>query len=1800
MSVPLSPGDKPFVGTLRCSRSHRRLLATAARLTTRATLAGLATVAVLAALPADAGPNGGTVVGGSAAIQGQGTSSVTVNQSSQNAIINWATFNLGQGETTTFNQPNSTAVVLNRVIGGQGPSFLDGTLTANGRVFIINGDGILFGSHSSISTAGFLATTNDIRNDDFMAGKYNFNIPGLPNASIVNLGHITATSGGFAALVAPGVRNSGTISAKLGTVSLAAGNAFTLDFYGDQLITLAVNDQIAAAVKDVQTGETLKSLVSNTGKLKANGGRVELTATAARAVVDSVINNTGVIEANSIGTHNGMIVLSAATGASKGAGAPAQTVKLAGKISAAGKDKGTTGGTVVVTGENIVLTGATIDASGDAGGGKVLIGGDTGGGHLSGAAASIELAKLESFLIPTATTVSVDGASVINASATGSGNAGKVVVWSEQNTSFAGTILAQGGAGGGNGGFVETSSPGALNFTGGRVNTLAPMGTTGTWLLDPTDLTIDATAASTISNDLQTTSVILQTFASGPPSGPPGTTGNTGSGAGDINVEAPISWSSNSTLTLSAYHDIFFNNTVGSQVTLITNTGAGNLVLRADNTGTGSGIIHFEWSAHPIEIDFSGSTGTMSFYYNPIANPDCSSCTKYENPFNFSTNVNSAPGQLTSYMLVNNAADLQGIGHNNFTLSQTYALGKSFSASPDDGFSGFASGTMFSGLIDGNGGLGVNSTISNLTLSLPHGSDSYGLFPFIGSNGVVRNLNLSNVAITAGADIQFIGALTGNNSGTISNVAVLSGSVTGGSFMGIGAGGLVGQNNPGGLITGSSANVTVSVGDSTTQSEINSAGGLVASNLATIIGSTGLGNVSGGADSFVGGLVGQNGLSGGGGTGTISSSFASGNVSISGLSSSVGGLVGQQAQGSTITNSQAIGSVTSTATVPQQQGQQSAFTDAGGLVGTNSGTIAGTTTPTATSTCAQGAAFSCATGAVSVGSHGGGGGLVGGNQGTIVNALATGAVTGAAGAGTQGANGGGTHLGGLTASNSGLIQSAIATGNVGTLGVAGLNVGGLVSDNSGTIKFSLAIGNVSAGDNSLAGGLTADNSPGGCNGCGGGDGQNNNALILSSTAGGNVTVGADSLAGGLTGLINGIVTLSTASGNVTGGANSSLGGLVGLVAAGGGGSTAGLVSQSSASGAVTSTGANSSVGGLVAVNGGTISASLASGSVTGTSDSALGGFAGINLGLIQNSSTSSSVTGSGSHDAAGGFAGIDFGLIDPSTSSGNVSAGPNSSVGGFVGALAAFSNFSAGSLSGSSFPIGTVSSDSSGTGSASGGPGSMVGSQVGQSYPTNGLSGLALFGGAGCNDSACVFLSTGILYDPFPPPPPPVTPTTTQQPPPPQQQVIDNLTGNFTLVSLPPPVNVLAYPPPPTPAPPNVGVPRLIAVPPPGETRYIKDEVVLQVDCDTPQAAIDAVARALRLTVAASQCLMQTHQNLLRMHINGGQTVADVIRALARFQIIAVAQANFIYHTMQDQVEDPGLAGRTQEEGDAAQYALGKLGLIDLHKEVKGNNISIAVIDSQIDFKHPDLDGVFADQYDAVGGPAEKPHPHGTGMAGAIAAHHKLMGIAPSARIYAIHAFSSNAASADSTTYNILKGLDWATTKGVRIINMSFAGPRDPSMERALKLAHDKGIVLIAAAGNAGPKSPPLFPGADPNVIAVTATDANDKIFSGANRGRYIAVAAPGVDILVPAPDDTYQLTTGTSVSSAEVSGIVALLLERNPSLTPEQVRKILEVSAKHPGTKERDDDFGSGLVDPSKAMQDAAELKPVGQPTRR
>ncbi|HEY4775219.1 MAG TPA: S8 family serine peptidase, partial [Xanthobacteraceae bacterium] len=182
-------------------------------------------------------------------------------------------------------------------------------------------------------------------------------------------------------------------------------------------------------------------------------------------------------------------------------------------------------------------------------------------------------------------------------------------------------------------------------------------------------------------------------------------------------------------------------------------------------------------------------------------------------------------------------------------------------------------------------------------------------------------------------------------------------------------------------------------------------------------------------------------------------------------------------------------------------------------------------------------------------------------------------------------------------------------------------------------------------------------------------------------------------------------------------------------------------------------------------------------------------------------------------------------------------------------------------------------------------------------------------------------------------------------------------------------------------------------------------------------------------------------------------------------------------------------------------------------------------------------------------------------------------------------AFGAAPSGAEGTTFNILKGLDWAAVQGARIINLSFAGPSDPLLARALAALHRRGTIVIAAVGNAGPRSPPLYPAADATVIAVTATDPEDRLFAQANRGPHVTVAAPGVDILAPAPGGAYQAQSGTSFAAAYVSGIVALLIERRPRLNGEVAKRVLQQSAKDLGPRGRDEQFGAGLADAHSAI---------------
>jgi hypothetical protein len=361
--------------------------------------------------------------------------------------------------------------------------------------------------------------------------------------------------------------------------------------------------------------------------------------------------------------------------------------------------------------------------------------------------------------------------------------------------------------------------------------------------------------------------------------------------------------------------------------------------------------------------------------------------------------------------------------------------------------------------------------------------------------------------------------------------------------------------------------------------------------------------------------------------------------------------------------------------------------------------------------------------------------------------------------------------------------------------------------------------------------------------------------------------------------------------------------------------------------------------------------------------------------------------------------------------------------------------------------------------------------------------------------------------------------------------------------------------------------------------RAIANEIVAEID----GSQVDELARRHRLVRLTSQNFPLLGGTIGLFRITDRRTVDTVSRELAADGVRA--QPNFRY-LLQDQKT-------ALTEGDPAQYALAKLRLPEAHTLAHGANVTIAVIDSGIDAKHPELANAISDSFDALGS-KEGPHVHGTGIAGAIVAHARLMGSAPAARIIGIRAFVVASNGAESTSFVVLKALDYAAAHGAQIINMSFAGPKDPLIERGIAAVAAKGIVMVAAAGNAGPKSPPLYPAANANVIAVSATDAEDKLFAASNRGSYIAVAAPGVDIFLPAPDEKYQMTSGTSFSAAYVSGLAALLLERNPALKPDEVRAILTKTARDLGSPGRDDLFGAGEADAFAAVSAVAAAPAV------
>jgi filamentous hemagglutinin family protein len=445
------------------------------RLRTTTALHAVAAVALIAApLPAaaqlapDARPTGGQVVAGQASI-GRSPTTTTISQSSQRAAVNWQSFDVGSQQTVQFNQPSSSAVTLNRVVGPN-PSEIAGRIQANGQLVVVNQAGVVFSRGSQVNAAGLVVSAAGISDGNFMAGKMVFDQAANPNARIENRGTITVKDHGLAALVAPQVRNSGTIQAKMGTVILAGAEAETLDLYGDGLVTINVTKQVRSAP------DGTKALVTNTGTIAAKGGSVVLTADAVDGVVQTLVDAGGHISADSTPERTGRVLISGSGG----------DVRVEGVVTAQGNAPGLAGGTVQVSGSNATIVGARarISASGQAGGGTIALG--TTLARAQGNATGIAAATTKTLVVRKGATISAD--------ATAKGGGGRVVLLSSHSTSMAGTIAAKGGTQGGDGGFVEVSG-GLLTLTG-HVDASAPVGNTGTLLLDPSNLWVSDTKPS--------------------------------------------------------------------------------------------------------------------------------------------------------------------------------------------------------------------------------------------------------------------------------------------------------------------------------------------------------------------------------------------------------------------------------------------------------------------------------------------------------------------------------------------------------------------------------------------------------------------------------------------------------------------------------------------------------------------------------------------------------------------------------------------------------------------------------------------------------------------------------------------------------------------------------------------------------------------------------------------------------------------------------------------------------------------------------------------------------------------------------------------------------------------------------------------------------------------------------------------------------------------------------------------------------------------------------------------------------
>ena len=405
-----------------------------------------------------AAPTGGQIVGGSGVIRASDPKTTIVNQASQRLAVDWQTFNLSGDELVKFNQPSSSAQVLNRIFDQQA-SQIFGQIKANGHVFLLNPNGVIFGRGAKVNVGSLLVASANANKDDFMRdGRLKLN---TGRGFVLNQGLLQASQDGSVTLLGQSVKNAGKIVANYGRVDLVSGDVVTLDFHGDGLMRF----QVEQKVLENTTG--LDEAISNTGTIEADGGQVTLSAATAKNIFSQVVNNEGLIRAGRIDTSGGKIRLVASGGSTINSG----------HLDATARSDNTDGGTIHVLGDQVALTGNSIlnaSGRGKGDGGTVLVGGDYLGDN-----PAIQNAK--------ATYVSSNV--TIQADAGEQGDGGKIIVWGDNSAQVHGRLSAKGGRTVGSGGFIETSGK-YLDVSGIEIDASAVNGQSGQWLLDPVDITI--------------------------------------------------------------------------------------------------------------------------------------------------------------------------------------------------------------------------------------------------------------------------------------------------------------------------------------------------------------------------------------------------------------------------------------------------------------------------------------------------------------------------------------------------------------------------------------------------------------------------------------------------------------------------------------------------------------------------------------------------------------------------------------------------------------------------------------------------------------------------------------------------------------------------------------------------------------------------------------------------------------------------------------------------------------------------------------------------------------------------------------------------------------------------------------------------------------------------------------------------------------------------------------------------------------------------------------------------------------